>query len=90
MTDLAGRPRQTGALPGKDLGGEYMFYDEDGDRHHVLNATAREVFLLCDGTRTAEEVVREMMQRFEVDEETLRRDVPKVIEDLLKLSLLTL
>jgi hypothetical protein len=90
MTDLAVRPRQTGELRGKDLGGEYMFYDEDTDRHHVLNVTAREVFLLCDGTRTAEEVVREMIKQYEVDEATLRHDVPEAIEKLLELNLLTL
>ena len=90
MTVLAGRPRQRGELRGKDLGGEYMFYDENSDRHHLLNMTAREVFLLCDGTRTSDDIIREMMERFEVDEATLRRDVPEVIEKLLKLNLLAM
>ena len=66
-----------------------MFYDEDGDHIHVLNGTAREVFLLCDGSRTESEVVRDMLELFEVDETTVRRDVTTIIEKLLNLNLLT-
>lgn len=83
------RPRPADGVRGKDLGSEYMFYDEDGDQHHILNGTAREIFLLCDGTRTEDEVVRELLPQFEVDEVTLRRDVSDIIEDLVKLKLLT-
>ncbi len=89
MTAERARPRPADGVRGKDLGSEYMFYDEDSDKHHILNGTAREIFLLCDGTRTEDEVVDEMLPDLEVDEVTLRRDVAKIIEDLLKLKLLT-
>ena len=42
-----------------------------------------------ESDRTEDDVVREMLLRFEVDEATLRRDVTRVIEDLVKLRLLT-
>lgn len=89
MSTANGRPRPAEGVRGKDLGSEYIFYDEGIDKHHILNGTAREVFLLCDGSRTRDEVVREMLSNFEVDEATLRRDVSNIIEDLLKLKLLT-
>ena len=89
MTQATDRPRPADAVRGKDLGNEYMFYDEDGDHIHVLNGTAREIFILCDGTRTEGDVVRDMLERFEVDEATIRRDVTETIERLLTLNLLT-
>ena len=85
----SGRPRPAEGVRGKDLGSEYMFYDDDGDHIHVLNATAREVFILCDGTRTPSDVIHDMVDRFEVDEATVRRDVTETIELLLNMNLLT-
>ena len=49
---IPNRLEPTGSLNQRDLGDEFLFYDRDGDRVHVLNGVAREVFLLCDGNRT--------------------------------------
>jgi PqqD family protein of HPr-rel-A system len=81
-------PHPTGTTAGKDLGDEYMFYDREQDRVHVLNGTAREIFLLCDGKRTIEEVVRALAERYGIEEARARRDTEQTLEELMGLGLL--
>jgi pyrroloquinoline quinone biosynthesis protein D len=82
------RPRPSDALPCTDLGDEYLFYDREQDRVHVLNGTAREIFLLCDGSRSEEEIGREMADRYRLDVETALRDARDTIGRLVELGLL--
>jgi PqqD family protein of HPr-rel-A system len=72
---------------GRDLGDEYLFYDRDHDRIHVLNVTAREIFLLCDGAHTEEEIATTLAARFEIDEEQARSDARELVQSLVKLGL---
>jgi hypothetical protein len=81
-------PRPSETLPSTDLGDEYLFYDRDQDRVHVLNGTAREIFLLCDGKRTEEEIGREMAGRYGVEVETALKDARETIDRLVDLGLL--
>ena len=92
MSGIEGRP-QPAALPGitsKDLGEEYLFYDKSGNRVHVLNGTARCIYLLCQGDRTVDEVIAEVVTLYEVDSATARDDARETIESLVRLGLLTL
>jgi len=85
-----GRPVRTGRIAGKDLGDEYVFYDRSGDRVHVLNATARAVYLLCDGTRSVEEIAGEITAEYDVDGDTALRDVRETVRQLVELGLVAL
>jgi pyrroloquinoline quinone biosynthesis protein D len=76
-------------LLGKDLEEEYIFFDEKGDRVHVLNGTAREIYLLCDGTRTTGEIAKILTERFSVDEPTAMTDVASLLEELVELELVS-
>ncbi len=78
----------TPASEGTDLGDEYIFYDRGGDRVHVLNGTAREIFLLCDGTRTEEEIVEAFTAKFDVEKATARQDTLETLGQLRQLGLL--
>jgi hypothetical protein len=77
------RPRRTGAYQEKDLTGEYLFYDQGGGQVHVLNSSAREIYLLCDGSRTLLEIARSLPERFDVDEDTACRDAATGVADLI-------
>jgi PqqD family protein of HPr-rel-A system len=76
-------------LKGQDLGDEYLFYDRAGDRVHVLNSTAREIYLRCDGARTADELAAELVAHYGIDEAAARRDVAQVLAQLRELGLIT-
>ena len=87
LGDMERHPRPTGALKGQDLGDEYLFYDRDTDRVHVLNATAREIYLLCDGERAEGDLARELVARYGIDEAMARNDVGEVLAQLYALKL---
>ena len=84
------RPRGGDALTGRDLKDEYVLLGRTGDRLHVLNDTAREIFLLCDGRRTVREIVRTMTERFEVTEAQAADDVRDTLSEFVALGIVTL
>ena len=77
------------AREGRDLGDEYLFYDRNGDQVHVLNGTARQIFLLCDGARTTAEVA-EVFSKKIPQRESARRDAERIIGELADLGLISL
>jgi PqqD family protein of HPr-rel-A system len=86
MVSLESRPHATSIL-GKDLGDEYLFYDAAREQVHVLNATARAIYLLCDGNASVREIVDRFGARFAVDGGTARRDVEETLDRLRSLGL---
>lgn len=69
------KPRPTTSMKGTDLGDEFLFYDREQDRVHVLNGTAREIFLLFDGSRSEEDVAAVVADKFDVELTQARDDV---------------
>ena len=90
MVTLATRPQRRHAVEEKDLGDEYMFYDAQGEKVHVLNGIAREIYLLCDGEHSVADLVKDIVDRYEVDEETASKDVDDLLKELTELELLSL
>ncbi|HET9300481.1 MAG TPA: PqqD family protein [Candidatus Polarisedimenticolaceae bacterium] len=82
-------PRPAPGTHGRDAGDECLFRDADGMRIHVLNRTAREIYLLCDGSRTPAEVAGELADRYLVDPGTARADVDVLVELLVGLGILS-
>ncbi|MBZ5638226.1 MAG: PqqD family protein [Acidobacteriia bacterium] len=82
-------PRPIGTHHEKDLSGECLSYDHAGDQANVLNGLAREIYLLCDGTRTTGAIARLLPERFDVDEAAARRDVAAAVGELVEEGLLT-
>lgn len=82
------KPRPTGVLKGTDLGDEFLFYDRDHDRVHVLNGTAREIFLLFDGERSEDDVASVVAERFEIDLQQAREDVGETAQRLRDLGVI--
>jgi PqqD family protein of HPr-rel-A system len=89
MTASAPRPKATAGYQETDIGDEYLFYDAATDLVHVLNASAREIYLLCDGSRTEDEIVSEFAARYPTDESTARRDAQQVLGRLHQLGMLS-
>lgn len=82
------RPSATETFTSRDLEEEFLFYDSSGDQVHVLNGTAREIFLLCDGKRSPEEIAESMVKLFEVEPEQALTDVNETLDRLIELGLL--
>lgn len=66
-----------------DLGSELVIYDERHGLFHILNATARRIWQLCDGVHGVNEIVGEMTRLFpHTPAETLRQDVDRTLASL--------
>jgi hypothetical protein len=53
------------------------------DELYTLNETGRAIWEKLDGSRTIDEIAREMSREFDVAEEVVQRDVIELVEDLL-------
>jgi pyrroloquinoline quinone biosynthesis protein D len=87
--ELSGKPRHADGFTGREVGEDYVILDRAGDRFYQLNGTAREIYLLCDGSRTADDIARAMTRSYTVTLETSRRDTAKTIAELLRAGILT-
>ena len=88
MLDGAQQPKPATESKGHDLGDEYLFYDRHKDQVHVLNGTAREIFLLCDGSRTESEVTTAFADRYDENRDEARKDAEETLKRLYELGLL--
>lgn len=84
------RPKQIepDGIIAKDLGDEYLFYDTREERVHVLNGTARRIYILCDGTKTEEDLATDFAETYRLDGDTARRDIEETLSRLLELGLI--
>jgi len=82
------RPRPTGSFLDRDLGDEHLFYDKSGDRMHVLNRSARDIYGLCDGSRTLEQIAAAVVERYGVDEARALEDVRSTVDQLVAIGVL--
>ncbi len=70
----------------RDLRDEYLLYRRESGEIHVLNGTAREILLLCDGRRSESEIAEALAARFDVDSATALEDVAATLTRLLELG----
>lgn len=61
---------------------EWVIYDPDTRKLHVLNLTAALVWSFCDGSHDREEITRSVRETLEdpPDEETVRTDVAEALD----------
>jgi PqqD family protein of HPr-rel-A system len=88
MPDAKENRRPKGKGEGRDGGDQYFLYDRSNEEVHVLNATAREIYLLCDGSRTPQQVAAALAEKYGVDEATARRDTELTLRELSELGAL--
>jgi hypothetical protein len=67
---------------------EILLYDSKKDSTHLLNPTAAAIWEMCDGTRTPEEIAKEILQVLSADRKTVRTDVERIIREFSENGLL--
>ncbi len=80
--------RQNPDTPARTIDGEAIVITPEDSTLHTLNDTATFIWDRADGTRTLDAIVVEMLEEFEVDEETLRADALVFVDDALARNLL--
>ena len=78
------------AILEQDLGEELLLYQANGKQVHVLNATGRAVWRLCDGQHGMDQIVEQIRASFAgSDERDVAQDVAQLIAALSERHLLT-
>lgn len=63
-----------------DVQGDLGLYDARQERVLILNRTASDVWLLCDGHHTPEEIVRILARSYNASPDDIRGDVERTLE----------
>ena len=66
----------------REVEGEFILYNPDTLGIVLINQTTALIFELCDGTRTEDEIAREVERRYESRPERLAEDIRTTIEQL--------
>jgi PqqD family protein of HPr-rel-A system len=67
----------------KRVSGDLVLYDPSNGDVHMLNATAANVFQLCDGLHTPEEITKALVESFDgVDYAQAYEDVKSALDTL--------
>lgn len=75
-------PRRRREVLTRDLGNEIVIHDAAHGNVHVLNETAREVFLACDGTRDRGQLAALLAELYSIAAEEAERDVAMILDHL--------
>lgn len=63
-----------------EVGGDISLYDPTSERVIVLNATASDIWRLCDGEQTLDEIVELIAKAYERQPEEIRHEVNTTID----------
>jgi len=72
----------------KELESELMLYETEKDSVHLLNPTARLVYVLYKKGRNVAKIEQEIRKNFQVDNQDLRGDVLICLEELRRKQLI--
>jgi hypothetical protein len=82
-------PRQIDGLEFQEVGEDVLVHDPNGRKIHVLNKTAATVLRACNGSRSLDQTVEDLMQGADVEKERVRADVATILEHFARLGLVT-
>ena len=74
-------PRQNPDTPTRTIEGEAVVITPDDSQLHNLNQTATLIWERANGTQSLEEIFKEMLSTYEVEENELRTDILEFIEE---------
>lgn len=72
-----------------DIDGEISLYNPASENVTILNGTASDVWLLCDGRHSTEEIVSLLAKSYGVDAGQIRDEVTATITEFIDAGLLT-
>jgi hypothetical protein len=83
------KPSRKDGILSRQLGDEWLLYDETNGSVHVINSVAEFVWRMCDGSRTIANIEDEMQKTFDVpDGVNLGKDLEKIIQNFLDIGVI--
>lgn len=73
----------------QQISGECVLLDLDSENYFGLDQVAASFWELISTNEDTEKAIQQLLVEYEVDENTLRRDISKLLTDLKELKLIT-
>jgi hypothetical protein len=92
--DVNARPRPSADIVARVIDGQIIIIPlvagigDMEDELYTLNETGKDIWDRLDGTRTIEQIVKDLSAEFDATEDVLRTDVLGLVEELLKRKIL--
>jgi hypothetical protein len=92
--DVNARPRPSADVVARVIDGELLIIPlvagvgDMEDELYTLNDTGKDIWDRLDGTRTIEQIVKDLSSEFDASEAVLRTDVLGLVDELLKRKIL--
>ena len=83
-------PAQVAGFVLEELDGELLIFDSASGRIVEVNETAALIWQLCDGKRSLAELSELISATYPEAEETIKQDIPRVMQQLVSLGVLYL
>lgn len=71
-----------------EVDGEISLYDPENENVTILNDTASDVWLLCDGEHSTEEIVNLLASSYGVGADQIRDEITRTIDEFMEAGLL--
>jgi len=83
------KPLRKDGILSRQLGDEWLLYDETNGSVHVINSVAEFVWRMCDGSRTLANIEDEMQKAFTIpDGVNLEKDLEKILQHFLDIGVI--
>jgi hypothetical protein len=89
MPSSSPKPRHVDGVVASEVLDELVAYSPASSQAVSLNASARAIWELCDGSRTVDDICDELSELAGMPPEGLRRDVQVAVDQMCELGLLT-
>ena len=83
------KPDKKKDVHARKLGAEWLLYDPELEKLHILNPTAEFVWRLCDGNHDLSTMKTEMCKKYDItDENQLDVDLNRILKELVQIGIL--
>ncbi len=72
-------PQPDRAIVSREVDGEIYLASADGERMYTLSEVGAEIWRACDGTRSVGRIVDQLLEMYDVGQETLQQDVAEFL-----------
>ena len=83
------RPVRKKDVHARKLGAEWLLYDPEVEKLHILNPTAEFVWRLCDGSHDLAAIKAELREKYDIsDEQRLDDDLNSILKEFARIGVL--
>jgi len=83
------KPNKKMVVHARKLGAEWLLYDPEKEKLHILNPTAEFVWRLCDGNHDIASIKAEMRDKYDInDDQRLDGDLNGILKEFARIGIL--